>query len=446
MKCGLRCFQILLLLLCSGFVASMAGAAAKKAAPAPVIDNFNIDPANQIAPGTEIGLFVNGTAKGKATVRITGIARTITLSEVDPGVYEGSYTVRSTDKIAPNASVRSTLTKGGRSAIASVNLRAGAAAPAAAAATPAAPAAAAPAAGAPKIDRFIVAPVDKLDPGVDLKFTLTGTPGAHAILSIQGVARDIDMKEVKPGQYEASYTVRRLDHFPPSGNIFARLESGKEVTRTRLNQSLLVAAKPPVLKNLLPKENEAIAPGQTTVTATFDDSGGVAIDPKSVRIVFDGRDVTQNAAITPQFFTYRVAPAPGNHQVQVSAQDTNGNAIRHSWNFSVGAQAAQAAVPIEITSHQNNAQIASGPTEVRGRTLPNANVDVKVTQTASVAGLFGVNQELLSQTVRADGNGNFSFRFQPQINVPGARYEVGLKARTPDMQSRDIQLVLFQQK
>jgi hypothetical protein len=196
---------------------------------------------------------------------------------------------------------------------------------------------------------------------------------------------------------------------------------------------------------LLPRDNETVAPGQTTVSATFDDSGGVAIDPKSVRILFDGRDVTRNAAVTPQFFTYRVAPAPGAHQVQVSAQDANGNPLRHSWNFTVGAQ-APAGVPIEITSHPNNAQIAGGATEVRGRTAPNAQVDVKVTQTASVAGLFGVNQELLSQTVRADSSGNFTFRFQPQINVPGARYEVALKARTDQAASRDVQLVLFQQK
>ena len=433
-----------LLLFPAAFIASTESGAASKKAPPTVIENFTVDPANQVAPGTEIGLWVEGTAKGKASVRIAGVPRTINLREVDPGMYEGSYTVRNNDRIAPNASIRSTLTKSGRSSVASVNLRA--AAPVAAApAAPAAAAPAAPAAGAPKIDRFNVAPVDKLDPGVDLKFTLLGTPGARGIVTIQGVARDIDMKEVKPGQYEASYTVRRLDHFPASGNIVARLEAGGQLARTRLNQSLLVAAKPPVLKNLLPRENEVIAAGQTTVSGTFDDSGGVAIDPKSVRILFDGRDVTQNASITPQFFTYRVAPTPGNHQVQVSAQDTNGNAIRHSWNFSVGAQAA-AGVPIEITSHPNNAQVASGAIDIRGRTAPNAQVDVKVTQTASVAGLFGVNQELLSQTVRADGNGNFAFRFQPQIAVPGSRYELAVKARTDQAQSRDIQLVLFQQK
>ena len=444
MRSLLLSFSVFLLPITGAFTSS-ADAASKKAA-APVIENFTVDPANQLTPGTEIGLVVEGTRKGKASVKIAGVARTINLPEVDDGVYEGSYTVRSSDKISPNAAVRATLKSGSRSTVATVVLRAApavAAAPPPAAAAPAAPAA--PAAGAAKIDRFTAAPVDKIEPGVDLKFTMLGTPGGRAVLAIEGVARDIPMKEVKPGQYEASYTVRRLDHFPPSGNIYARLEAGGKPDRARLNQSLLVAAKPPVLKNLLPRENETVAPGQITVSATFDDSGGVAIDPKSVRILFDGRDVTQNAAITPQFFTYRVSPPPGSHQVQVTSRDTTGNAIRHAWNFTVGAQ-APAGVPIEVTSHQNNAQIAGGATDVRGRTAANAQVDVKVTQTASVAGLFGVNQEVFNQTVRADANGNFAFRFQPQINVPGARYEIALKSRTDQAASRDIQLVLFQQK
>ena len=71
---------------------------------------------------------------------------------------------------------------------------------------------------------------------------------------------------------------------------------------------------------------------------------------------------------------------------------------------------------------------------------------MKVTQTASVVGLFGVNQEVFNQSLRADGNGNFGFKFQPQFSVPGARYEITAKARTDQGTSRDMQLVLFQQK
>src|SRR5215212_66691 len=90
-----------------------AVAAGKKSAP--VIENFTVDP-KLITPGTEIDLTVEGTAKGKASVRIPGVSRTITLREVDAGVYEGSYTVRNSDRIAPGASARATLTRSGRSA------------------------------------------------------------------------------------------------------------------------------------------------------------------------------------------------------------------------------------------------------------------------------------------------------------------------------------------
>jgi hypothetical protein len=424
----------------AGFVPATGALAATKKASA-VIENFVVDPANQLTPGTEMAFTVEGTAKGKASVRIAGVPRTINLNEVDPGTYEGTYTIRNSDKISPTAQVRATLKARGSTAVASVNLKA---APPVAAA-PAAPPAPPPAAVAAKIERFEVAPVDKLDPGVDLKFTLVGTPGGRASVGIQGVNRDIAMKEVKSGVYEASYTVRRLDHFPPSGNIVGRLDVGGQVARLRLTQPLIVDAKPPVLRNLSPRENEVVAPGQVAISGTFDDSGGVGVDPQTVRIVVDGRDVTQNSAITPQSFTYRITPAPGNHQVEVNARDIRGNAMRHSWSFSVGTP-APGGVPVEITSHRNNAQIPGGATEVRGRTAPNAQVDVKVTQTAQVVGLFGVNQEVLNQTVRADGNGNFTFRFQPQINVPGARYEISLKARTDQATSRDVQLVLFQQK
>jgi hypothetical protein len=423
------------------FALTAAGPAAAAQAKAPEIDAFYADPPNQLTAGTEVVFTVEGTPKGKASVRISGVRRMITLKEVDSGVYEGSYTIRSRDNVAPDATARASLKVRGRTATSELAFKA--APPVAAAPAPAAPPTPAPAA-ALKIDRFAVTPIAKIEPGADLRFAMAGTPGAKASLTIEGVAKDVPMREVKSGQYEGSYTIRRLDHFPAAVNIVGTLDAGGQAAQMRLNQSLLVDAKPPVLKNLSPREGEAVAPGQVSISATFDDSGGVGVNPKTVRVLLDGKDVTQGSTITPQFLTYRAAPAAGPHQVQVSAQDNAGNAMRQTWNFTVG-QPAAAAVPLQILSHQNNAQIASGTTEVRGRTAPGAQVDVQVNAVASVAGLFGVNQQILNQSVKADGSGNFAFSFQPPITVPGARYEIALKARTPQA-SRDMQLVLFQQK
>lgn len=439
MKRLLLSLSVFALLFAALFATAPANAASGRAAT--IIEEFTADPANQLTPGTEVVFVVYGTAKGKASVRINGVPRTIQLTEVESGTYEGTYTIRNSDKIAPNAAVRASLKARGRTAVATLYFRAAAAAPAAVA--PSAPQQ--PAAAPLRIERFSLTPVDKLEPGVDLRFTVLGTPGARGTVGIQGVNRDVPMNEVKPGQYEAAYTVRRLDNFPPSGNIVARLEAGGQIARMRLNQSLLVAAKPPVLKNLFPRDGETVPQGQISISGSFDDSGGLGVEPKSVRLFVDGRDVTGNASITPQFFTYRVAPPPGSHRVEVTAQDLAGNTMRQGWSFNVGTPVAPG-VPLEITSHPNNALISGGATEVRGRTAPGATVDVKVTQTASVVGLFGVNQEVLNQQVRADGSGNFAFKFQPQFTVPGARYEIALKAQSPQGTSRDMQLVLFQQK
>ena len=100
---------------------------------------------------------------------------------------------------------------------------------------------------------------------------------------------------------------------------------------------------------------------------------------------------------------------------------------------------------MQITSHANNAQVNSGTIEVRGRTAPDAKVDVQVQAIASVAGFFGVNQQVLNQTVRADAGGNFGFSFQPQVPVPGARYEATITVSKGDL-TRETRLVLFQQR
>src|SRR3712207_2085953 len=104
--------SVLVALFLTSIVSTPAGAAAK--ARPPEIEAFTADPANQFEPGTEITFVVEGTAKGKAVVRISGISRTISLPEVEAGIYEGSYTIRSRDKVGPSTTARASLTRSGR--------------------------------------------------------------------------------------------------------------------------------------------------------------------------------------------------------------------------------------------------------------------------------------------------------------------------------------------
>ena len=428
-----------MLLACApiGALAPPAHGQGNRAAP-PEIEQFYADQ-EQLESGDTVTFTLEGTPRGKASVRINGIARVIPLKEIDRGVYEGSYTIKRGDRLAASNTVRATLRVRGQTISDTLTL-AGGGAPAPVAAAPAVQPA------APVITRFAVTPVSRIDPGADLNFVLTGTPGAAASFTIDGVVRDVRMKEAGSGRYEGSYTIRRLDNFPASVSIVATLEANGRTVRSGLNQALISDAKPPVIRNIYPRDGEIVVAGAAiNVSATFDDSGGVGVDAKSVRVNFGGADVTRSATVTAQSVTFRVDLRPGAYPVEVTASDLAGNTVRQSWKFSVAAQAAPASLPLQILSHANNAQVSGGVTEIRGRTAPDATVDAQVNGIASIAGLFGVTQQIYRQTLRADANGNFAFSFQPQYAVPGARYEIALHAVKGDL-TKDMNLVLFQQR
>ena len=159
-----------------------------------------------------------------------------------------------------------------------------------------------------------------------------------------------------------------------------------------------------------------------------------------------GRDVTSAAQITAQFFTYRADLPAGRYPVEVTARDMVGNGMRQNWTFNVASQvnAAPTTVQLQVTSHTNNATVERGAVVVRGRTVPGAVVDVKVNAVGTLVGVFGLNQELMSQRVQADRNGDFSFSFTSQVPLPGTRYEVTMTAGRDGMAATETQLVLFQ--
>ena len=410
---------------------------------APQITNFTVDQSDQLTAGSDIDFTLEGTPKGQASVRLNGIAKNIVLREVDPGVYEGTYTLSRRDRLTAPPTARATL-RGRKGTAILTRTLAATTAPAAVALPPAVAAATA----APVIERFTVAPIARIEPGAELRFAANGTPGARASFSVEGVVQDVPMREVRPGRYEGAYTIRRNDNFPPSLNIVGTIEANGKSVQSKLNQALLLDARPPTIRNLAPKNNEFVAGNNVSVSATFDDSGGVGVDPRSVKLVIAGQDVTRNASITPQFVTWRGDLRNGPNPIELTAADSAGNAVRQNWVIVVGApQAAAPAalLPLDITSHTNNAQVGSGVVEVRGRTAPDAKVDVQVQAIASVAGFFGINQQIFNQTLRSDAQGNFAFSFQPQIPVPGARYEIMVTASRGD-QNRESKLVLFQQR
>lgn len=105
------------------------------------------------------------------------------------------------------------------------------------------------------------------------------------------------------------------------------------------------------LVNVSPTVNAQDVTASSQVYGVFDRSGGT-VNPNSVKIFIDGRDVTRESTITPAFFSYTPAQdlRAGTHKVRVEYQYASSAAPTVSeWSFSV--QQPQAALEIASVTH-----------------------------------------------------------------------------------------------
>lgn len=91
---------------------------------------------------------------------------------------------------------------------------------------------------APRISGLDVTPVQRIVPGVVLRFRLLGTPGAHASLRIDGAQRVLALTEVAPGHYRGNYTVGRQDRIAPDAAVVGNLRRGDQLGLALLTEPL----------------------------------------------------------------------------------------------------------------------------------------------------------------------------------------------------------------
>jgi hypothetical protein len=161
-------------------------------------------------------------------------------------------------------------------------------------------------------------PADKLKPGTELKFVAEGTPGAKATFTIENVAANLPMRETAPARYEGSCTLKRLDKVTGGVPVVATLEGNGQTIRSNLTRNqMLVDSRPPTIKNQQPRDGETVlATGPVSVSGTFDDAGGLGVDPKSVKITLSGRDVTGQSSYNERI----TADADGNFAFDIAPQ------------------------------------------------------------------------------------------------------------------------------
>ncbi len=157
------------------------------------------------------------------------------------------------------------------------------------------------------------------------------------------------------------------------------------------------------LTDLRPGNGDTVMATQPTISGRFSQS----VDPNTVKITLDGRDVssTTDISTTDFLFTPPYSLGAQSHLVRVSGRSQSGTAFDQSWSFRSGTS--------NVSNYIRNISPANGSTvsgsfTVSGMTLPNANVHIAAVSSAVLAGVFRVQTGDYSTDVTADANGYFS--------------------------------------
>ena len=215
---------------------------AQRYAP-PAISGFDVKQAVSLSPGTEMVFTLYGTPGADARISIQGINTQYSLPETEPGVYVGSYTIRTSDRLTARSMVTANLRLGNdvATSVLDESLLAGA--------PWRSQAGSAPSGLAPRIERFTVSPINRIEPGSELLFSLAGTPGGKASVRLDGMQGKVFLEEATAGNYEGSYTVKSRDRITPTSRVTANLRSGDRQTDMVLRDPLVAtgAVRPSTL-------------------------------------------------------------------------------------------------------------------------------------------------------------------------------------------------------
>lgn len=104
--------SVLAALLAAIAAAALAQPGRDQAAAGPRVEAFDVEQVPALSPGTQLHFSLFGTPDAAASLQIDGARRVLDLHEVQPGIYEGSYTIDAQDRIPPDGQVVATLRRG----------------------------------------------------------------------------------------------------------------------------------------------------------------------------------------------------------------------------------------------------------------------------------------------------------------------------------------------
>jgi len=132
-----------------------------------------------------------------------------------------------------------------------------------------------------RIEGFDVEEVPSLAPGTRLAFTLFGTPGAEAVVRIEGADAILRLHETQRGIYDGVYTIGPRERLDAGAPVMGSLRIGEQIARARLDEPL-VLADPPALRSGRRAVASADDPPRSEAAATVPSPAPPAVDEPSV--------------------------------------------------------------------------------------------------------------------------------------------------------------------
>jgi hypothetical protein len=169
--------------------------------------------------------------------------------------------------------------------------------------------------------------------GDTIHVTLHGTPHGSATFDIGSDVANQAMQERAPSVYVGSYTIPQGANFDDVA-VIGRLSSGTATAEAAAPHTVSASSIPPGIADFAPTENATVNTSRPAVYASFA-ADAVGVNPSSVVLWINGRDVTSECVRTPQFVQYLPSYAypDGPIRVTVRVADQAGNTATKSWSF-----------------------------------------------------------------------------------------------------------------
>ena len=155
------------------------------------------------------------------------------------------------------------------------------------------------------------------------------------------------------------------------------------------------------------------------------------VDPNSVRVMLDGRDVTASSTLSDSGIVY--APSSPlqstRHTVSVTGKDGSGTPFVKDWSFTTGTVATQNFIRLR-DGLTDGGSISGTDFKISGQTLPNARVHVVAGASRGFGGAFNFQTGNYAADTVADGDGRFSVDVSLQT-VPGGVVAVDVTSTDP---------------